>query len=176
MIKPNARILQHITNRIEARTAATDPAGLRAIIAACENGLELARAALEGMDPNPAPQPVTTQPETPDSTPANLNQRREESEQEKYERKILEEMERADTSKLYGAIREQGGIHPSSSDLAEEYRVVPPCYRNPQGMFGDVMAEHLATHMPELGIQDENDLLQFFADRSTRSRNRHAAA
>lgn len=118
------------------------------------------------------PPPITEQPRPPES---NLESKGEQAERERYERKIVAEMEKADTSKLYQAIKEQGGITPSCSDLREEYRNVPPCYRNPQGLFGDVMAEHLAAHLPELGIRSENDLLQFFADRSTQARNRRAS-
>lgn len=167
-MRPNSKILETITRRVEARSYARDADGLRAIIAAAEDGLQLARDALADL----APEAVRSEPRTP----TDLDSKREETEQARYERKILEEMEKQDASKLYGAIMAQGGIRVSTEDLREEYRNVPPSYRRPDGMPGDQMAEHLATHLPELGIQSENDLLAYFAERTTKARNRRAAA
>lgn len=90
----------------------------------------------------------------------------EQKAQEKMERQLLEQLEKADTKKLFGAIMEQGGIRPSSDDLAEEYRSIPKSYRRKDGMPGDQMADYLKTYYPELGVEDENDLLDFFYTRS----------
>lgn len=184
-MQPNPKVLEVIRNRTDARAAVKDADGLRALILAAEQGRELAAAALaeitaDGSTPAPTGSAARAMP-----TPAALADLAaehdaerpdpEEMRKQRAEARIVAEMERADTSKLYAAILEQGGIRPSTPDLAEEYRAIPPSYRRPDGMAGDQMAEHLSVHMPELGIQDERDLLAFFADRRRRAYHKRAA-
>jgi hypothetical protein len=171
-MRPNTKILETISRRVEARATAQDANGLRAIIAAAENGLQLAKDALAELEPDPTPASVT---EHPKPSPDVLADKREEIEREKYEKRILEQMQRDDASKLYGAIMAQGGIRVSTEDLREEYRNIPKSYRRPDGLPGDQMAEHLATHLPELGITSENELLAYFSERTIRARNDRAA-
>lgn len=82
----------------------------------------------------------------------------------------------AETSSLFSYIIEQGGIRPSSEDLREEYREIPPTYRRPDGVPGDEMADLLATDRPELGIETERDLLEFFETRRRQARHARATA
>lgn len=183
-MQPNAKVLEVICNRTDARAAAADADGLRALILAAERGRELAAAALAKLDAASTPSSATEQhsaaipkPVLADLAAENSNEQpdADELKRQRVEARILEAMERADTSKLYAAVMEQGGIRPSTPDLAEEYREIPPSYRRPDGLPGDEMAEHLAVHMPELGIRDERDLLAFFADRRRKARHDRAA-
>ena len=86
----------------------------------------------------------------------------EQKRQRKMEEALLRQMEKADRSKLYNAIMEQGGIK-TRDDLREEYRAIPNNLKRKDGMAGDEMAEYLGTYYQELGIYSENDLLDYFA-------------
>jgi hypothetical protein len=86
----------------------------------------------------------------------------EQKRQRKMEEAILRKMEKEDRSNLYNAVMEQGGIKPSG-ELQEEYRQIPKHLKRKDGLAGDQMAEYLATYYAELGIRDENDLLDYFA-------------
>lgn len=213
-MQPNAKVMQTIAHRVEARAVAADADGLRALILAAERGRELAAAALAEItgDEVEVPSALAEREAEVREDALDLARRRvnlygevrqqveakiaaekpgvladlaaehdaerpdpEEIRKQRAEARIVAEMERADTSKLYAAILEQGGIRPSTADLAEEYRAIPPSYRRPDGMAGDEMAEHLSVHMPELGIRDERDLLAFFADRRRRAYHKRAA-
>ncbi len=156
--KANEKILTQVVNRTTARVSANDADGLLAIIAACEQGREIALQALASVAPE----------QTPESIMAK--------QQERYEAHLKAEMEKSERSTLYQEIMDQGGIRPSSPDLAEEYRNIPNSYRRPDGLTGDVMAEHLASAMPELGITSENELLEYFSSRTINDRNRRVAA
>lgn len=186
-MQPNPKVLEVIRNRTDARAAVQDADGLRALILAAEQGRELAAAALAKLDADattPAdassatramPTPAVLADLAAEHSEASERPDPEDLRKQRAEARILAEMQRADTSKLYAAVLEQGGIRPSTADLAEEYRAIPPSYRRPDGMAGDQMAEHLSVHMPELGIREERDLLAFFADRRRRAYHKRAA-
>ncbi len=86
----------------------------------------------------------------------------EQKRQRKMEEALLRKMEQEDRSKLYQAVMEQGGIK-SSNELREEYRAIPNNLKRKDGLAGDQMAEYLGTYYQELGIYNENDLLDYFA-------------
>jgi hypothetical protein len=88
----------------------------------------------------------------------------EEREEREYEEKMLRDMEKAERSRLYGAVMEAGGLQ-TRDDLREEYREIPNTFKRRDGMPGDEMADHLAVHYPEFGIQDERDLVDFLVNR-----------
>lgn len=88
----------------------------------------------------------------------------EEREAREYEAKILRDLERDERSNLHTAILDAGGIQ-TRADLREEYREIPNTFKRKDGMPGDEMADYLKTYYPELGIEDENDLLDFFLRR-----------
>lgn len=189
-MQPNTRILETITNRTQARATANDADGLRAIIAAAERGRELAAKALASLDLDPdtpdagtptsntvnqvgasEPSPLASiaAEHSEAGTPATPSKPIDE------QARILRKLEEAAASDLYAEVMAQGGIRPSTPDLREEYRAVPPSYRRPDGMPGDQMAEHLQANRPELGVTDENSLLAFFESRRIRARNQRAA-
>lgn len=88
----------------------------------------------------------------------------EERERRQYEAQLMRELERTERSDLSTAILDAGGIQ-TRDDLREEYREIPNHFKRKDGMPGDEMAEYLSVYYPELGIESENDLLQFFANR-----------
>lgn len=88
----------------------------------------------------------------------------EDRERAQYEAKLLREMKRDEIKALSSAILDAGGIQ-TRADLREEYREIPNHYKRRDGLAGDVMAEYLGVHHPELGIETENDLLDFFLNR-----------
>jgi len=88
----------------------------------------------------------------------------EEREQRQYEAKILREMEKQERADVYRAITDAGGIQ-TRQDLREEYREIPNRFIRRDGLPGDELADYLGTYYPELGIESENDLLQYFANR-----------
>ena|SRR5215217_4840181 len=92
----------------------------------------------------------------------NEDETAEQKRQRKMEEALLRQMEKADRSKLYNAIMEQGGVQ-TRDDLREEYRAIPNNLKRKDGMAGDEMAEYLGTYYQELGIYSENDLLDYFA-------------
>lgn len=105
-------------------------------------------------DDDPFAEDDGAEPETP-----------EERRQRKYEERLLKEMEKADRAKLYSAIRDTGGIDPTPG-LKEEYKTIPDAYGGGgKGLPGDAMAEYLNTYFPELGIETERDLLDYFSDK-----------
>ena len=93
---------------------------------------------------------------------------KEERQARKYEEKQIRAMEKAQTSALYNAIMENGGIK-TSDTLREEYRNIPNTFIRTDGLPGDEMADMLATYYPELGIESENDLIDFFWERRARA-------
>lgn len=147
-MEANQKILTTIKNRTEARGQAADVEGLLAIIEAAEIGLQHARQTLNLVAPD-----------------------HESQQREREESRMRREMAKAESSALYRAIMDQGGISLSSEDVREEYRSVPKSYRRKDGLPGDVVAEHLASNHPEFGITDENSLLQYFANRASRRQN-----
>ena len=90
------------------------------------------------------------------------------AEVERYEARVKASDVSAETSDLFRYVMDNGGIRPSSDDLAEEYREIPNAYRRRDGRRGDEMADQLASDRPELGIRSERDLLEFFAARRRR--------
>lgn len=87
---------------------------------------------------------------------------KEDLQRERLEAKLLADMERADRSKLYRAIQDQGGLK-TRADLREEYAGIPNTFKRKDGLPGDEMADHLATYYPELGIESERDLIDYLA-------------
>jgi hypothetical protein len=79
---------------------------------------------------------------------------------ERYEAKVLRELERAERSQVYGAVMEAGGLQ-TRDDLRDEYSEIPNTFKRRDGLPGDEMAEYLATYFPEYGIEDERDLIDF---------------
>lgn len=190
-MQPNARILETITNRTQARAQANDVDGLHAIITAAERGRQLAAEALAslGLDLNNTPDagaPTSNTVNLPDAPNPELASIAAEHDSDppdteglarkQYEQQAMRQYEDAAASDLYGEIMHLGGIKVSAEDVRKEYHAIPPAYRRPDGMPGDEMAEHLATHRPELGVTDENSLLAFFEARSRRAREERAAA
>jgi hypothetical protein len=86
----------------------------------------------------------------------------EERRQRQYEERLIRQMEKAERSRLYAVIMEQGGIQ-TRDDLREEYREIPNNFKRRDGMPGDEMADYLKTYYAEFGIETENDLLDYFA-------------
>jgi hypothetical protein len=86
----------------------------------------------------------------------------EQKQQKRMEEAMLRKMEKEDRANLYAAIMDVGGIK-TSDELREEYRAIPNNLKRKDGLSGDEMAEYLATYFQELGIEDENDLLDYFA-------------
>ena len=73
-------------------------------------------------------------------------------------------MEKQERSEVHTAITDAGGIQ-TREELREEYREIPNTFIRRDGLPGDEMADYLKTYYPELGIESENDLLQYFANR-----------
>lgn len=86
----------------------------------------------------------------------------EDRRRERQEAQVIQRLEREERSKLHTIIRDAGGIQ-TRDDLREEYREIPNTFKRRDGMPGDEMAEYLSMYYPELGIDSENDLLDFFA-------------
>ncbi|MDP8952137.1 MAG: hypothetical protein M3N18_07870 [Actinomycetota bacterium] len=92
----------------------------------------------------------------------------DERRQRKYEEAQVRAMEKQETTTLYRAIMENGGIR-TSDELREEYKNIPNTFIRKDGMAGDEMADMLASYYPELGIESESDLIDFFWERRTRA-------
>lgn len=150
---PNAKLTEAANRRIEARFAANDAAGVESIYLAAMQAAESAAAAYRLLTGESL------------GSPQGPADDAEAEEEQRFHERARREFEAAETSALYSEVMALGGIRPSSANLAEEYRNVPPCYRRPDGMPGDEMAEHLATNRPEFGIGSESELLEFFAAR-----------
>lgn len=86
----------------------------------------------------------------------------EDRRRERQEAQLIQRLEREERSKLHTIIRDAGGIQ-TRDDLREEYRQIPNTFKRRDGMPGDEMAEYLSMYYPELDIDSENDLLDFFA-------------
>lgn len=89
----------------------------------------------------------------------------EQKQQRAYEAKLLADLEKAERSAVHTAILDAGGIQ-TRDDLREEYRQIPNTFKRKDGLPGDEMADYLGMYYPELGIESENDLLDFFANRA----------
>ncbi len=87
---------------------------------------------------------------------------KEDRQRELLEARLIRDMERADRRKVYRAIQDQGGLK-TRDDLREEYAGIPNTYKRRDGLPGDEMADHLARYYPELGIESENDLIDYLA-------------
>jgi len=87
---------------------------------------------------------------------------KEEKQQERYEAKLLRDMEKAARSAVRTAVLDAGGLK-TRDDLREEYSEIPNTYKRRDGMPGDEMAEYLSMYYPEYGIEDERDLIDFLA-------------
>lgn len=85
------------------------------------------------------------------------------AERQKYEDRLMREMEKAEKGALMNAIKEAGGLQ-TRDDLREEYRQIPNTYKRTDGIPGDEMAEYLSMYYPEFGIEDERDLIDYFAE------------
>lgn len=85
--------------------------------------------------------------------------------QERYEERMIRDMEKAERGRLYEVIMETGGIRTHDSELREEYQAIPNAYKRRDGLSGDEMAEHLKTNHPRFGITNENELIRYFRDR-----------
>lgn len=81
---------------------------------------------------------------------------------ERYEAKLVRDMERADRSRVHTIIHDAGGLK-TRADLREEYADVPNTFKRHDGLPGDVLAEYLASYHADLGIRDERDLISFLA-------------
>lgn len=86
----------------------------------------------------------------------------EQKAQERMEQALIRKMEKEDRARVYAIIVEQGGLK-TRPELREEYAAVPNVYKRRDGMDGDELADVLARNYPELGIESENDLLDFLA-------------
>lgn len=84
--------------------------------------------------------------------------------EEEYQNRVMRQMETQERGDLNRAIMEAGGIQ-TSDTLREEYQAIPDTFKRRDGLSGDVMADYLFNHHPELGIETEDDLIQYFADR-----------
>lgn len=81
---------------------------------------------------------------------------------EKYEAKLLRDMEKAERSRVHSIIKDLGGLK-SRDDLREEYAGIPNTFKRKDGLAGDDLADHLSNYYPEFGIEDERDLIDFLA-------------
>ncbi len=86
----------------------------------------------------------------------------EDRERERYEERLIREQEKSERGRLYRAIMEQGGLR-TREDLREEYAGIPNTLKRRDGMAGDDLADHLARHHAEFGIESERDLIDFLA-------------
>ncbi len=86
----------------------------------------------------------------------------EEAQRARLEAKLVREAEKAERSRLYQVIMEQGGLK-TRADLREEYAEVPNTYKRKDGLAGDELADYLKTYYAEFDIEDERDLLQRLA-------------
>jgi hypothetical protein len=94
-----------------------------------------------------------------------IEQTKEDKQRGRYEEKMLRALEKQERSRLYEVFMEQGGIQ-TRDDLREEYREIPNSLKRKDGLPGDEMADYLKTYYPEFGIEDENDLLDYFLNRA----------
>lgn len=86
----------------------------------------------------------------------------EELAQQKYEAKILRDIEKDERSRLHSIVHETGGLKTRDS-LREEYSEIPNTFKRKDGLPGDEMAEYLSSYYPEFGIEDERDLIDYLA-------------
>ncbi len=89
---------------------------------------------------------------------------REEKWNQRYETTVMNQMEAMERGDLFDVIMEAGGIQTRDA-LREEYRGIPNTFKRRDGLPGDEMAEYLATYYPELGVQDERDLIDMLSGR-----------
>lgn len=87
---------------------------------------------------------------------------KEDAEREKYEARLLRDLEKAERGRVYSAVIEAGGLQ-TRDDLREEYSEIPNTFKRRDGLPGDEMAEYLSMYYPEFGIEDERDLIDFLA-------------
>lgn len=87
---------------------------------------------------------------------------KEDRAREKYEAKMVRDLERAERSRVYSIIQELGGLK-TRDDLREEYAGIPNTFKRRDGLAGDDLADHFANYYPEFGIEDERDLIDFLA-------------
>lgn len=200
-VKPNTKVQEVIARRSASREQAGDEQGLRALYIAAIEGAETVALAFRGITGEDIAQDVTGDPRSSDeilmlreqvaaleqqllkqrmagvplAKPASTVPDPDPEEQDRYERRVRDEFISAETRDLFTFVIENGGIRPSTPDLREEYREIPKNYRRKDGMPGDEMAELLATHRPELRIESERDLLEFFAARRRQARHARAA-
>lgn len=92
----------------------------------------------------------------------NKKKSKEDQRREREEAQVLKQMEKEERGKLHTIIRDAGGIK-TRDDLREEYRGIPNNFKRKDGMPGDEMAEYLGMYFPELGIESERDLIDYFA-------------
>lgn len=109
-----------------------------------------------------ASKPVDADDPFADDPFTNEPESKEDKQRKRMEQALLRKMEQEDRSTLFNAIMEQGGIKPSST-LREEYGQIPRHLKRKDGLSGDEMADYLKTYYQELGIQDERDLIDYFA-------------
>ena len=123
--------------------------------------------------PQPAaspPQPAAKKPSILDDDDDPFNEdfgsdeptSKEDEERERYEAKILRDLEKAERSRVFQSVQENGGLQ-TRDDLREEYAGIPNTYKRRDGTPGDEMAEYLAAYYPEFGIEDERYLIDFLA-------------
>lgn len=84
------------------------------------------------------------------------------SAEQRYQDREIRAAQQRERGRAFRAIMEQGGLKTNTA-LSEEYRGIPNTYKRKDGMAGDEMADHLARFYPELGIESERDLIDFFA-------------
>lgn len=86
------------------------------------------------------------------------------SQQQKREEKMIRDMEKAERSRTFKAVMDNGGLKTNDA-LREEYAGIPNTYKRRDGMAGDEMAEMFSMYYPELGIESERDLIDFLVGR-----------
>lgn len=92
----------------------------------------------------------------------NESKSKEDKQREKYEAKLVRDLEKSQRSDVHRIITDAGGIK-TRDDLREEYSGIPNTFKRKDGQAGDEMAEYLKTYYPEYGIEDERDLIDFLA-------------
>lgn len=81
---------------------------------------------------------------------------------ERYELRQMRALEKQERSRVHSIVMEAGGLR-TRDDLREEYSEIPNTFKRRDGLPGDEMADYFKEYYPELGIEDERDLIDFLA-------------
>ncbi len=94
-----------------------------------------------------------------------IENRREEEAKKRYEKRIVQEGDKAERSILREAILTIGGMAThKDGTLQEELSSIPNTLKRKNGLPPDVVAEYLSLSRPELGVEDEVGLLEKIKD------------